>query len=175
MARAFLIMAVFIGVFASMVGGSMSIAPETSRARGTEPIEVNPVSEKLQVDQFSLQKGALVLDRNENGHFYADVDINGAKVHALVDTGASAIALSRQDARNAGLATSIGMPNVVGMGADGEVRGEVVTLDRVSLGNATAENMPAVVLNAGEQSLLGQSFLSHFDSVEIRGDQMVLK
>jgi predicted aspartyl protease len=50
-----------------------------------------------------------------------------------------------------------------------------VTLDRVSLGNATAENMPAVVLNAGEQSLLGQSFLSHFDSVEIRGDQMVLK
>ena len=175
MARAFLIMAVFIGVFASVLGSGMSVVPQVSRARPTQPIEVAPQGEETQAEQLNLQKGTLVLDRNANGHFYADVDINGAKVHALVDTGASGIALSREDARNAGLATSIGMPNVVGMGADGEVRGEVVTLDRVSLGSANAESVPAIVLNAGEQSLLGQSFLSHFESVEIRGDQMVLK
>ena len=48
-------------------------------------------------------------------------------------------------------------------------------LDRVELGGKSAEQMPAAVLNAGEQSLLGQSFLSKFDSVEIRGDTMVLR
>jgi clan AA aspartic protease (TIGR02281 family) len=75
----------------------------------------------------------------------------------------------------AGLATSIGMPGVVGRGADGDVHGEIVMLDRVELGGKSAEQMPAAVLNAGEQSLLGQSFLSKFDSVEIRGDTMVLR
>ena len=115
------------------------------------------------------------LQRDSDGHFYADVQINGATVRALVDTGATQIALSRADASTAGIATSIGMPEVVGEGASGAVHGEVVTLDRVTLGPKTAEGMRAVVLDGGEQSLLGQSFLSKFDSVEIRGDTMVLK
>jgi aspartyl protease family protein len=115
------------------------------------------------------------LQRSSDGHFYADVQINGATIHALVDTGASEIALSRADASSAGLATSIGMPEVVGAGADGDVHGEAVKLDRVILGHKAAEGMSAVILSTGEQSLLGQSFLSRFDSVEIRGDVMVLR
>ena len=105
----------------------------------------------------------------------ADVDVNGTKLHMLVDTGATEIALSREDARNAGIATSIGMNDVVGRGADGSVHGEVVTVDRMSLGNSKAEAMPAIVLNSGDQSLLGQSFLAKFASVEIHGDTMTLR
>ena len=123
----------------------------------------------------TVQDGSIEIQRYSDGHFYADVQINGATVHALVDTGASEIALSRADASSAGLATSIGMPDVVGEGADGDVHGEIVRLDRVTLGHKSAEGMGAVVLSSGEQSLLGQSFLSKFDSVEIRGDTMVLK
>lgn len=118
--------------------------------------------------------GTVELTREADGHFYADVQVNGATLHMLVDTGATAIALSREDARSAGLATSIGMPEVVGRGADGDVHGEVATLDRVSLGQKTVEGLEAVVLNSGEQSLLGQSFLSKFDKVEIEGDRMLL-
>jgi aspartyl protease family protein len=119
--------------------------------------------------------GSVELQRESDGHFYADVQINGANIRALVDTGATEIALSRADAGSAGIATSIGMPEVVGEGADGAVHGEVVMIDRISLGPKTAETMPAVVLNQGGESLLGQSFLSKFDSVEIHGDTMVLK
>jgi len=115
------------------------------------------------------------IQSDPNGHFYADVEINGAPVHMLVDTGASGIALSRDDARSAGVATSIGMNDVVGQGADGSVHGEYVTLDRVRLGETEAHGLEAIVLNSGEQSLLGQEFLSKFDSVEIHGDTMVLK
>lgn len=121
------------------------------------------------------QNGSLDIPRSENGHFYADVDVNGTKVHMLIDTGATGIALSREDARSAGIATSIGMNDVVGEGADGSVHGEVVTVDRLSLGNAKAEAMPAIVLNSGGQSLLGQEFLAKFASVEIHGDTMTLK
>lgn len=119
--------------------------------------------------------GTVEIQRSSDGHFYADVQINGAPVHALVDTGATGVALSRDDARSAGVATSIGMNDVVGEGADGDVRGEYVKLDRVSVGQKTVENVDAVVLNSGQLSLLGQSVLSKFDSVEIHGDTMVLK
>ncbi|HUP66638.1 MAG TPA: TIGR02281 family clan AA aspartic protease [Sphingomicrobium sp.] len=118
--------------------------------------------------------GAIELSREGDGHFYADVRINGAPVHMLVDTGASAIALSRDDARTAGIATSVGMNNVVGEGADGDVYGEYVKIDRMELGPKTVEGLDGVVLNSGTQSLLGQSFLAKFDSVEIHGDKMVL-
>ena len=119
--------------------------------------------------------GTIELKRETNGHFYADVDINGSPIRVLVDTGASGIALSRDDARRAGLAISAGMFEVIGKGANGDVHGEYVQLDRVSLGSTTAEGVPAVVLDSGEQSLLGQSFLSKFDTVEIRGDKMYLR
>jgi clan AA aspartic protease (TIGR02281 family) len=125
--------------------------------------------------QFSSQDGTIELDRNADGHFYADVRINGTNVHMLVDTGATGIALSRDDARSSGIATSIGMNDVVGEGADGEVHGEFVKLDRVELGPLTAEGLDAIVLNSGGQSLLGQTFLSKFSSVEIQGDKMVLR
>jgi aspartyl protease family protein len=93
----------------------------------------------------------------------------------LIDTGASGIALSRDDARTAGLATSIGMNDIVGEGADGEVHGEYVKLDRIELGPLSASGLDAVVLNSGQQSLLGQSFLEKFSSVQIEGDRMVLR
>lgn len=118
---------------------------------------------------------SIELTRDSSGYFYADVQINGAPVHMLVDTGATMIALSRNDAQMAGLAPSIAMNSVVGQGADGVVKGEPVTLQRVTLGGKTVENLPAVVLNSGGQSLLGQSFLSQFSSVHIEGDKMVLR
>lgn len=115
------------------------------------------------------------LTRDENGYFFADVQINGAPVHMLVDTGATVIALSRDDAELAGVATPIAMNDVVGEGADGAVKGVQIRLDRVVLGEKVAENVPAVVLNSGGQSLLGQSFLSKFASVKIEGNKMILR
>jgi predicted aspartyl protease len=48
-------------------------------------------------------------------------------------------------------------------------------LDRVTLGDKTVEGIPAIVLNSGGQSLLGQSFLSKFASVHIEDDKMILR
>jgi aspartyl protease family protein len=115
------------------------------------------------------------LKRQTDGHFYADVEINNMPIHILVDTGASGIALSRDDARRAGLTVSVGMFDIVGEGAGGDVRGEFVTLDTVRLGKQTARQMPAVILDGGEQSLLGQSFLRQFQTVEIKNDTMILR
>jgi aspartyl protease family protein len=176
MLRAYLVIVLVIGVAASMLSNHAA-APD----RATGPSDVRVVDPKAVVTDSGGPQvvanvdGSVQLQRNENGHFYADVEINGTPTHMLVDTGATGIALSREDARRAGIATSIGMNNVVGQGADGGVHGEFVTIDRVTLGGKSAEAMPAMVLNSGEQSLLGQAFLAKFASVEIHGDTMTLR
>jgi aspartyl protease family protein len=178
MARGYLIFVLLAGVFASMMGGGMTgFRSSDALERRTKEASASSAdhSSATATSDSSSNEGSVELQRSSDGHFYADVEINGATVHALVDTGASGIALSRDDARSAGLATSIGMNDVIGRGADGDVRGEYITLDSVSLGHKRAEGMQAIVLNSGEQSLLGQNFLSKFDSVEIQGDRMVLR
>jgi aspartyl protease family protein len=172
----FVIVIVAAAIFASVMRDGRSNAPaagrEVLRASGAQEREFAGADSEYNSNRPA---GAVELNREPDGHFYADVQVNGATLHMLVDTGATQIALSREDARSAGLATSIGMPEVVGRGADGDVHGEIGTLDRVSLGQKTAEGLPVIVLNSGEQSLLGQSFLSKFDKVEIQGDRMLLQ
>lgn len=38
-----------------------------------------------------------------DGHYWAEADVNGARVRFLVDTGASAVALTYEDAQKAGI------------------------------------------------------------------------
>jgi aspartyl protease family protein len=164
-----------IGVFGSILSNGLSHSSSRSEKIHQSGDSPEREPEHSETQSVKPMDGTVELDREADGHFYADVQVNGATLHMLVDTGATIIALSREDARSAGLATSIGMPEVIGRGADGDVHGEIATLDRVSLGEKTVEGLPAVVLNSGEQSLLGQSFLSKFQKVEIQGDRMLLQ
>jgi aspartyl protease family protein len=176
MLRAYLAIIIAIGVAASLMSHVQSNRLSQPARQHDVHIVHEPDSDSAQADQnVASLDGTVVLQRNENGHFYADAQVNGVPVHMLVDTGASGIALSADDARRAGIATSIGMNDVVGEGAGGSVHGDFVTIDRIALGPKTVERAPALVLNGGEQSLLGQSFLKQFASVEIHGDTMTLR
>jgi aspartyl protease family protein len=112
-----------------------------------------------------------VLERSEGGHFYADVEVNGALVHFLVDTGATSVALTERDAERIGLDFDSGRYEQVGMGASGPVRGKFVTLDKVSLDGKSAHKVDGAILEGSDMSLLGQNYLGRF-SIEIRGDTM---
>src|SRR5689334_9291692 len=130
-------------VVAVAVASMLSRVPSGGSAATDRVIMANAVDEGLSSTASSdaslnpLDR-SIVLTRAPNGYFYADVQINnGAPLHMLVDTGATVIALSRDDAQMAGLAVPIGMNDVVGQGADGVVKGQEVLLDRVSLGDKT--------------------------------------
>jgi aspartyl protease family protein len=173
--RSYLVIFIVLGVVSSILSHAPS-RPSASPAvpDANAPADLDNTSEISSTKPQPLD-GTVELRRNADGHFYADVDVNGTSIHMLVDTGATGIALSREDARKAAIATSIGMPNVIGQGADGTVHGEYVTIDRITLGQKTAERVPAMVLNSGEQSLLGQDFLRKFASVDIHDDTMTLR
>jgi aspartyl protease family protein len=138
-------------------------APDASASKADAPAE--PV----------LTGGATTLEKGAGGHFFADAQVNGTSVMFLIDTGASGVALTTTDAQRIGLQFSPAEFSVIGRGASGPVRGKLISLRRVTLDGKTVENVDGAILEGSEISLLGQSFLNRMGSVEMRGDQMVLR
>jgi aspartyl protease family protein len=178
MARLYLIVIMVAAIAGAIVGKlDQRVAPAASEAAAGDKVTIvdRPVEASQDAAEFHSVQDAIVLKREPNGHFYADAEVNNMTIRFVVDTGATGIALTRDDARRAGLAVSAGMFEVVAEGASGDVKGEWVTLDSVKLGQQEAKQVPAVILDGGQQSLLGQSFLQQFSSVEIKGDRMLLR
>lgn len=116
------------------------------------------------------------LQRRPDGHFYADAYVNDVSTRFMVDTGASTIALTGEDAEAIGLYWSEDDIRPVARGASGAVYGVHVTLEQVELGGFEARNLSAIIVPEGlDISLLGQSFLGTIENVHIRGDEMVLE
>lgn len=117
----------------------------------------------------------IALDRAADGHFYAEVMIDGMPTLMLVDTGASAVALTGDDADALGLIWDGAEIVPVAEGASGPVYGIRTVLPRVSIGGLEAENVTAMIVPEGLPiSLLGQSFLAEIERVEISGNRLVL-
>ena len=168
-------MAFIVIIVGTFVGAMMPSGSRKSAATPDKPISVISTVSSPNLPDEPAAYGEVRLRRFDDNHFYADALVNGAPVHFLVDTGASGIALTRADAMRASIPLEPGDGDVVGQGAGGAIYGQMVKLDRVQLGNHTQENMIGVVIEGGDQSLLGQEFLSKFDSVEIHGEDMVLR
>lgn len=116
------------------------------------------------------------LRRSPDGHFYADAHVNGATIRFLVDSGASAVVLTRTDAQKAGIAAGPGDFTATATGAGGAVKLKPVTFDRIAVGPISADRVAGAVAEDGlEISLLGQTFLSRISHLEIADDEMRLR
>lgn len=117
----------------------------------------------------------VALKRATDGHFYAEVMVDGFPTRMLVDTGASVIALTGDDARALGLYWDESDLAPVAQGAGGPVMGINTNLPRVAVGSFEAQNVGAIIVPDGlHVSLLGQSFLSTIDNVRITDGRMML-
>jgi aspartyl protease family protein len=165
--------AITIGTGA-LVGWIAPGAPDTAAEPAARSEQQSAAQlEMLQQDQWDA--GEVVLQRADDGHFYADVAVDGGSANMMVDTGASIVALTAEDADAAGVQWSEEAIRPVARGANGTVLGVSVMLERVQLGEFEAQQVEAVVIPEGlDISLLGQSFLSKVQRVEIEDDRMVL-
>ncbi|MBI1650601.1 TIGR02281 family clan AA aspartic protease [Hyphomicrobium sulfonivorans] len=117
------------------------------------------------------------LAAQDNGHFNTHAEINGRPVEVMVDTGATMVALSFEDAERAGLYLRDQDFTRSVHTANGVARVAPVTLDRVSIGGITVRNVPAAVTEPGrlKTSLLGMSFLSRLSRFDMRQGRLVLQ
>lgn len=104
----------------------------------------------------------IVLSAGSGGHFFANGSINGRNVNFMVDTGATAVAMSQADAERIGLAYQQGRRIPIGT-ANGTTVGYLVKLNSVRVNDVEIYNVDAVVQPAAmPYVLLGNSFLGRF-------------
>ncbi|WP_319520423.1 TIGR02281 family clan AA aspartic protease [uncultured Martelella sp.] len=118
----------------------------------------------------------VIIGKGRNGHFSANVVVDGVSLPMLVDTGASRITLTADDAERVGIdVQSLSYMTTV-QTANGTALAAPVTLDSVAVGPLVRRNVRAMVAGEGRlsESLLGMSFLSTLTSVDMRSDELRL-
>ena len=111
-----------------------------------------------------------------NGHFIVEATVNGHEIRFLVDTGATDVALRREDARRLGFDPDLLRYDREYRTANGVTRAASVTLREVGIGQISMRDVAASVSEGELQiSLLGMSFLSRLEGYEVRGDRLILR
>lgn len=118
----------------------------------------------------------VTLEARSDGHFYAPVRLNGREVETVIDTGATSVALSYDDAVSAGIYVRDADFTLKTLTANGTARAAPVMIDRIELDGITVRNVRATVAEPGRLhiTLLGMSFLGKLARFEMRGRQMIL-
>ncbi len=112
----------------------------------------------------------------EYGHFHARIDVNGRSIDALVDTGASMVALTYEDARRIGIFVKDSDYNLRTSTANGIAKAASVRLSTVDIGGIRVRNVEAAVMEPGKmnKSLLGMAFLGRLQRVEMGAGRLKL-
>lgn len=135
----------------------------------------NDISGKHSPRQSVATSGEIVVPRFRDGHYHLTLDINGTPIDFLVDTGASQVVLTQDDARKLGFDPANLRYTGQASTANGIVQTAPIVLDRVQLGDIVDTNLPAVVNDgAMDGSLLGMAYLEGFDRIEIKDNALVL-
>ena len=150
---------IFLGVIAAY-----GLWPEIQRAvMPTQAAVVTPTGQ------------AVTVPRAMNGHYYLEAEVNGVPVLFTVDTGATDMVLSRDDARRAGIEPDELAYLGSAATANGTVRTARVTLDSVALEGIVDRDVRAVVTDGDlDASLLGLSYLHLFSRLEIADGALIL-
>ncbi|MBC3875392.1 retropepsin-like aspartic protease family protein [Undibacterium flavidum] len=120
------------------------------------------------------KNSSVTLQASENGHFFTEGKINGgSNIRMLVDTGASFVSMSANDARRLGIDYKKGTPSRTST-ANGIVPTYLVRLDSIKIGDIELFQVDASVQeNDLGICLLGMSFLKRVSMVR-EGQQMIL-
>lgn len=155
--RTLMLGAAWIGIFA----GGLLIVGQRDRLR--------PLLGRSQVEGRETRI-AMAAD----GHFWADVTIDGVTRHMLVDSGASTTAISQATARAAKLEEDSPFPIVMET-ANGQITARTATVGRVTVGGVTTYDLRvAVSPNLGDTDVLGMNFLSRLEAWRVEGRMLIL-
>jgi aspartyl protease family protein len=133
-----------------------------------------PSGTAVPVAANGLPTNSLVYTANQQGHVILDAVVNGAAVRLMVDTGASLVILTRQDAHAAGIAPSELVYSSRASTANGAARMAPVTLREIRIGQLSIYDVPAAVLENLNISLLGMSFLTRLQGYEMRDGKLTI-
>jgi len=153
-----------------IIGLDLNPAESQQSEAAQADAEATPTSSPSSAMMVSIRKS------RRDGHFWTEARVNRGVVKFLVDTGASAVALTPEDAKKAGIRLRDLDYNIPISTAGGRNMAAEVELDVVAIGAISIRDVRALVVPEGLQtSLLGMSFLGQLQKVEVTPNAMVLR
>lgn len=156
----------------SAIGAARTIASLDDGAQAATPVLLAEAA----ISTPRLAATTAQVTKSADGHYWAEAMVDGKVVRFLVDTGATAVALTADDARRLGY-------NPAGLDyrydvitAEGKVKAAAVQLRSISIAGARVDNVDALILERGlHTSLLGMSYLGKLQSFEATRTSLILK
>ena len=144
--------------------------------RQMDTIEITEPPGRVNVAREPAYSDEIVIQRSYDGHFWVDAYVNNEPITFMVDTGASIVVLSPEDASDLGFdlwdeeyTRQVQTPTGVYAMAS-------INIDTIEVGDVRATNVSGAVIQEGvDVSLLGLSFLNQLSSYEFQGDELILR
>jgi aspartyl protease family protein len=154
------------GTYMAQLADRISAAPAKASPIALDASEPTPPGDR-----------SVTIPRDSRGHFQTDGRIEGQRLNFMVDTGASVVALTENDAARIGVRPARGDYTANVTTANGNVKAARVRLASVDVGGLVVRDVDAMVLPDGalSENLLGLSFLSKLKRFEYANGRMVLE
>jgi aspartyl protease family protein len=122
------------------------------------------------------EAGGVTLRADDRGHFETEADVNGRSVEVMVDTGATLVALTYEDAERAGIYLKTSDFTHAVSTANGKAKIAPVKIGSISIGGITVRDVSGAVSEPGKlhRTLLGMSFLGRLSRVDMRSKTLIL-
>ena len=116
------------------------------------------------------------LASDARGHFTADFRMNGRKISALIDTGATLVALNVSTARRIGVKIAASDFKYTVETANGKTPAATAKIASVQIGRIAVDNVDAVILEdrALSDTLIGVSFLNRLGKYQVENGVLVM-
>ncbi|WP_137752787.1 TIGR02281 family clan AA aspartic protease [Sphingopyxis sp. L1A2A] len=133
------------------------------------------ITASLGLDRQEVVGEEVRIPMARDGHFWATVRLNGTERRMLVDSGATVTALSVETARAAGVEADATLVPLLMKTANGTVRADAGTLDRLDIGGIEARKLKVVISpGLGDTDVLGMNFLSELQSWRVEDRKLIL-
>lgn len=171
-----------IAIFVALLMAHMLNRTTANRTPAGQPAISRPVAHKPAAAptraMLATQRGEHRIAADSMGQYSTDAEINGARIsNMLVDTGATMVALSYEDASAVGVFPAPADYKYTVSTANGVAHVARVKLHDVRIGSLVVHDVDALVGERGAlgSSLLGMTFLSRLSRFEVASGALVLR
>jgi aspartyl protease family protein len=135
-----------------------------------------PIAKVAKAEPEVLPGRKVRLQVDATGHFLGDFKFNGRRVSAMVDTGATLVAINLSTAKKIGIDLTPADFKYKVSTANGDARAAAATIGSLQIGRIAVDNVQAVVLEdtALEGTLIGMSFLKQLSKFEVEDGALLL-
>jgi aspartyl protease family protein len=124
----------------------------------------------------SVSADEITIRRQDDGHYWLQVDVNGKPVRFMIDSGATTTAVNANTARETGIEVDANGYPVFLNTANGRVTAQRGVIGSLKIGSRELGQHDVVVSESfGDTNVLGMNFLDSMQSWKVEGNVMTLK